>query len=361
MNDPRDLSNRQPTIRDVAKLARVGLMTVSRVINNKPSVRPSTLKKVNAAIVALGYQKNEAARLLKGQRAMLIGLIVPDLSDAFFAACAHTIQHIARAHGYMTLVAASERDRALEIQQAELMSSRKVSGLLVVTSTDGEDDRLQGLQKTGVAMVAFDRPLSGMQTDAVVVENRAGAEEAVRHLMKHGHKRIACVGYDENVYTVRERLDGYSNCMRAAGLKPMVALGISTLEGTKEWLRIALASVERPTAIFSLNHRSSTFLLQALAETGLAIPQDMAIVGFDDFDLAGIVTPPLTAVSQSPVELARRAMALMIDRIADKSRGAEYVPAKIVLPVTLMVRGSCGCTQAEPAEPWRMPTEQSIG
>jgi LacI family transcriptional regulator len=347
----REPSNRQPTIRDVAKLARVGLMTVSRVINNNPNVRPGTLKKVTAAIDALGYQRNEAASLLKGQRAMLIGLIVPDLSDAFFAACAQTVQHLARAHGYMTLVAASERDCALEIEEAQLMATRKVAGLLVVTSTDGGDERLQRLQKTGLAIVAFDRPLVGMQTDAVVVENRSGAEQAVRHLIQHGHQRIACVGYDEDVYTVRERLDGYSSCMIASGLKPMAALGISTLEGTRAWLRTALAAEDRPTAIFTLNHRSSTFLLQALAEAGVAIPQGMALVGFDDFDLAGILTPPLTAVAQSPVELAKCAMTLLLDRIADQRRGAEFVPARIVLPVTLMVRGSCGCTQARSAEP----------
>src|SRR5580698_8336707 len=101
---------RTPTIREVAKLARVGLMTVSRVVNNHPSIRPSTRKKVEAAIQQLGYQQNEAARMLKGQRAKLIGLIVPDLSDQFFAACAHTIQQVARSYGYMTLVISSERD-----------------------------------------------------------------------------------------------------------------------------------------------------------------------------------------------------------------------------------------------------------
>jgi LacI family transcriptional regulator len=339
-------TERPPTIRDVAKLARVGLMTVSRVINNNPNVRPSTLKKVNAAIVALNYQKNEAARLLKGQRAMMIGLIVPDLSDAFFAVCAQTVQHIARAHGYMTLVAASERDSELEIQEAELMASRKVSGMLVVTSIKDGDDRLQKLQKTGLAIVAFDRPLSGVQTDAVVVENRSGTEEAVRHLMKHGHRRIACIGYDEDVYAVRERIEGYTSCMRAAGLKLMLALGVSTLEGTREWLQTVLNASDRPTAIFSLNHRTSTFLLQALSEAGIAVPESMAIIGFDDFDLASLMSPPLTTVSQSPVEMAKRAMALLIDRIADHSRGTEFVPAKVVLPVTLTVRASCGCTPA---------------
>jgi LacI family transcriptional regulator len=346
MKHPPD---RPPTIREVAKLARVGLMTVSRVINNHPRVRPGTLKKVNAAIAALGYQKNEAARLLKGQRASMIGLIVPDLSDSFFAACAHTIQQIARVHGYMTLVAASERDSELEIQQAELMASRKLSGLLVVTSTKDGDERLQRLQKTGLAIVAFDRPLAGAQTDAVVVENRAGAEEAVRHFVSHGHKRIACLGYDETVYAVRERVEGYKSAMLAAGLKPNLALGINSLEGTRKWLQAALKSSDRPTAIFAVNHRTATFLLRLLAELGVAVPRDMALIGFDDFDLAGVVSPALTTVAQSPAELARRAMALLIDRIGDHRRGAEFIPAKIVLPVSLILRASCGCTPHAPS------------
>jgi LacI family transcriptional regulator len=346
MKEPAD---RPPTIRDVARLAHVGLMTVSRVINNNPRVRPGTLKKVNAAIASLGYQKNEAARLLKGQRASMIGLIVPDLSDNFFAVCAHTIQQIARTHGYMTLVAASERDSDVEIQQAELMAGRKLSGLLVVTSTKDGDERLQHLQKTGLAIVAFDRPLAGAQTDAVVVENRAGAEEAIRHLIGHGHKRITCVGYDETFYAVHERVEGYKNAMLAAGLRPMLALGINSMEGTRKWLQSALKSSDRPTAIFALNHRTAAYLLRLLAELDVAVPRDMALIGFDDFDLAGVVSPALTTVAQSPVEVARRAMSLLVDRISHHRHGTDFVPAKIVLPVKLIIRASCGCTPHPPA------------
>jgi LacI family transcriptional regulator len=318
-------------------------MTVSRVINNPSSVRPTTRKRVDAAIIKLGYQQNEAARLMKGQRAKMIGLIVPDLSDVFFASCAHTVQHIAREHGYMTLVVSSERDSNLEFQEADLMASRMVSGILVATSMTSEDNRLQRLQDAGLAIVAFDRPLSGMQTDAVVVENRVGAEGAVRHIVQHGHQHIACVGYDEDVYTISERVEGYSSAMRAAGLKPAAALGLTTLEGTREWLAKALRSKDRPTAIFSLNHRTSMFLLQSLAEANVAIPESMALIGFDDFDLASVVSPPLTTISQSPVELAKRSMALLMDRIQQHHKGTEFVPAKIVLPITFNIRSSCGC------------------
>jgi LacI family transcriptional regulator len=331
-----------PTIRDVAKLAKVGLMTVSRVINNHPSVRPTTKKKVLNAIEQLGYQQNEAARLLKGQRAMMIGLIVPDLSDAFFSACAHTVQHIARMHGYMTLVVASERDAELEVEQAQLMANRKVSGLLIVTSTHKSDQRLRDLQDAGLAIVAFDRPIEGIDSDCVVVENRAGAEQVTQHLINHGHKHIACVGYDEDVYTIQERIAGYKNKMYSARLTPNVVAGTTSLEAIEKWVEDALRSANPPTAIFSLNHRTSGFLLQALSKFDVKIPDQMAIAGFDEFDLASLVTPPLTTISQSPVEIATRAMSLLVGRIQGMREGKLFTPAKVVLPVTLNVRGSCG-------------------
>ena len=331
-----------PTIREVAKLAHVGLMTVSRVINNHPSVRLSTRKKVEAAILQLGYRQNEAARLLKGQRAKLIGLIVPDLSDTFFATCAHTVQQIARQHGYMTLVVSSERDADLEFQEAELMASRKVSGLLIVTSTKPGDERLRQLQSTGLAIVAFDRPLPGADTDCVLVENRAGAEEATLHLIEHGHRRIACIGYDEDAYTVHERVQGYKHQMIVSGLKPQFATNLSSLDAVRHWLADALSAKTPPTAIFSLNHRTSAFILQSLSERKIRIPEDMALIGFDEFDLAAIVSPPLTTVAQSPVELTRRSMTLLFEGIQKTHDGVVSSPAKVLLPVKLMVRGSCG-------------------
>lgn len=345
------LQSTTPTIRDVAKLAKVGLMTVSRVINNHASVRPSTRKKVEAAIAQLGYRQNEAARMLKGQRAKLIGLIVPDLSDVFFATCAHTVQQIARTHGYMTLVVSSERDAELEFQEAELMAGRKVSGLLIVTSTVNGDERIRDLQQTGMAVVAFDRPLPGVESDCVLVENRAGSEEAVQHLIDHGHKRIACIGYDEQTYTILERMEGYTHKMNSAGLKPQLITGLKTIDEMRRWVTETLKSKTRPTAMFSLNHRTSSQLLQVFAEHNVRIPDDMAIIGFDDFELANIVSPPLTTVAQSPVEITRRAMALLFEGIQKTHDGVPSDPAKILLPVRLMVRSSCGKHRAQTQQP----------
>jgi len=336
-NEPRN-----PTIREVAKLAHVGVMTVSRVINEHASVRPSTRKRVEAAIQQLGYRQNEAARLLKGQRAKIIGLIVPDLSDVFFASCAHTVQQLARAAGFMTLVASSERDEELEIREAELMASRMISGLLIVTSTTANNERLRNLQSVDLPIVAFDRPLPGLSSDSVLVENRVGAEEAVKHLIDHGHKRIVCLGYDEEVYTVHERVIGYRNQMQASGLTAEVAGGVSSFEQVREWVAATMAAEDRATAVFALNHRTSSYLLRALAEKKVKVPDEMAIIGFDDFELASVVTPALTTVYQSPVDLARRAMSLVLERIRSDKSVAEEPPAKIMLPTRLIVRKSCG-------------------
>jgi len=331
-----------PTIREVAKLAGVALMTVSRVINDHPSVRQKTKKKVLAAIEALGYERNEAAGLLKGQRAMMIGLIVPDLGDIFFAACANTVEQLARENGYMTLIVSSGHDAELEMQQAELMARRKLSGLLMITSGSGSDERVKKLRAGGLAVVAFDRPLEGAGTDAVLIENRSGAEDATNHLIAHGHKRIVCLGYDDEAYPVRERIAGYRNAMLAHGLKPDIFMKILSLEAAISWLKALGSRSVRPSAIFSTNYRTSIFMLRALSEQKMRIPDDMAIIGFDDFELASVIAPPFTTVGQSPVALASRATRLLLDRIQEVRGGTESIPAKIMLPATLIVRESCG-------------------
>lgn len=336
---------RNPTVHDVAKLAGVGLMTVSRVLNNQPVVRQSTRKRVLSAIQQLGYKRNEAARMLKGLPTMMIGLIVPDLSDSFFASCAQTVQLIARAHGFMTLVAASERDSELEIEQAQLMASRNLSGIVVATSTRRGDGQLKNLQDAGLKIVAFDRPIEGLRTDSVVVENRRGSEEAVRHLLQHGHKRISCIGYDEGVYTTMERVEGYSHAVQAAGCKPNIVLNLRSPDDVEKWIGRIRGSKDRPTAIFTVNHVTSYRALVALSRAKMSMPKDIAFIGFGDFELAAEFSPPITVVAQSAVDIAKRAMSLLIDRIKHDGNRDEFVPATIVQPTTLIVRASCGCNQ----------------
>ncbi len=336
---------RPPTIVDVAQVARVGVMSVSRVINDHPSVKSSTRTRVMKAIEKIGYMPNDAARVLKGRTARTIALVVPDLSD-FFASCFHAVQRVASAHGYQTMVVATGKDIAVEDSQLDSLRNHRMAGLLIVTSgSDGR--RLKALQSSGVQVVALDRPVPGLAADAVLVENRDGAELGVRHLIEHGHKKIACVGFDSGSFTVRERIQGYKQAMRAADLQPLVNDNVNGLEAMQALVLRWTRGKDRPTAVFSIKRNSSIDLIQALHVNKIKIPHDIALVGFDDFELAEVLGTPLTVVRQSPIEIARAAAELLFRRIADAqaNQGEELQPRKMIFPAELVVRRSCGCSQ----------------
>ena len=336
---------RPPTIIDVAKEAKVGVMSVSRVLNNHPSVKHSTRSRVLRAVAKIGYSPNDAARMLKGGRGRTIGLVVPDLSD-FFSSCFHAVQEVAIRHDYQTLVVATGRSVAVEEQQLESIQNR-IAGLLIVSSgSDGR--RLKTIQESGVPVVALDRPVTGMSADAVLVENRDGAEQGVRHLIEHGHKKIACVGFDSGSYTVRERIEGYNIAMRNAGLEPVLFCQLNSLEAMQH-LVLRWSTKDRPTAAFSLKRISSVYLIQALHHHNLRVPEDVAVVGFDDFELAEVLAAPLTVVRQTPTGMARAAAELLFKKIANLQQGAmaEAQTAKMLFPTELIIRRSCGCPLKE--------------
>jgi LacI family transcriptional regulator len=335
-----------PTIIDVAREAKVGVMSVSRVINNHPSVKLSTRSKVMKAIARIGYSPNDAARMLKGRRGRTIGLVVPDLSD-FFSSCFHAVQDVAIRHDYQTVVVATGRNVAVEDQQLESIQNR-VAGLLIVTSgSDGS--RLRMIQESGIPVVALDRPVAGLQADAVLVENREGAEQGVRHLIEHGHKKIACVGFDSGSYTVRERIEGYQLAVRCAGLQPILFTNVNTLEAMQALVSRWSIAKDRPTAAFSLKRISSVYLIQALYLHKLRVPEDIAVVGFDDFELAEVLGTPLTVVRQTPTGMARAAAELLFKKIDNLQEGAvaEGQTTKMFFPTELIIRRSCGCPERE--------------
>ncbi|MGA9671850.1 MAG: LacI family DNA-binding transcriptional regulator [Terracidiphilus sp.] len=337
--------DRPPTIIDVAKDAKVGVMSVSRVINNHPSVKASTRAKVIRSIARTGYSPNDAARMLKGRTGRTIGLVVPDLSD-FFSSCFHAVQEVAIRHDYQTMVVATGRNVAVEDTQLESIQRHRVAGLLIVPS--GSDaKRLKLLQESGIPIVALDRPVNGLQADAVLAENREGAERGVRHLIEHGHTRISCVGFDSGSYTVRERIEGYKVAMRDAGLEPALFTNINNIEAMRALIHRWSTSKDRPTAAFSVKRISSIQLIQALHTYKMRVPEDIALVGFDDFELAEVLGTPLTVVRQSPTEIARAATELLFKKILDsrEGRSSEMQTSKVLFPADLVIRRSCGCTE----------------
>jgi LacI family transcriptional regulator len=337
-----------PTVADVARLAGVGAITVSRVVNETSYVSADKKKRIREAIRKLGYRPNQAARVLKGNRAKMIGLIIPDLTDLFFGRCASAIEEYASSRGYMTLIVASNRNQELQENEVVMMIGQNVAGLIVVPSLPSES--LRQLSETDVPIVALDRPLEGAIADEVVVENLGGAQTAVNHLIEHGHKRIACVGYDKTSYTIGHRILGYTEAMRAARLKPEIYDEVRTLEDTLKIVRRWKKSQDRPTAIFSLNNVSTRYLLWALREVDLAIPQDIALIGFDDLELAALLSPPLTVIRQPAANLGVQASKLLFERIAAAKRPEGGFGIKLVLPVEFVIRGSCGCNATNQAK-----------
>jgi LacI family transcriptional regulator len=330
-----------PTVADVAQLAGVGAITVSRVVNGNGYVSSEKRNRVKAAIKKLGYRPNQAARVLKGHRARMIGLIVPDLSDPFFGMCAAAIEEFAFERGYMTLIVASQRNEAVEKNEVDMMMGQNIAGLVIVPSLP--NDRLELLISSRIPIVALDRPLEGLIADEVVVDNLGGAQTAVGHLVWHGYRKIACVGYDRNFYSISQRILGYTNVLKTAGLKPDIYDYASTPEAVGKIVHSWMRAKDRPSAVFSLNNVTTLRVLQSFKEEGLKIPEAIAIVGFDDFSLAPLLSPPLTAIRQPAHVLGTQAAELLFGHIENSEDDQERTGIKMVLPVEFIVRTSCGC------------------
>lgn len=330
-----------PTVTEVARLAGVGAITVSRVVNENGYVSSEKRKLVKAAIKKLDYRRNQAARVLKGHRARMIGLIVPDLSDPFFGMCAAAVEEFAFERGYMTLIVASQRNEEVEKNEVNMMMGQNVAGLVLVPSLP--NGRLEILASSGIPIVAFDRPLEGLIADEVVVDNLGGAQTAVEHLVWHGYRKIACIGYDKNFYSISQRILGYTNALEKARLKPDLYDDASTPEAVDKIVHSWVRAKNRPSAVFSLNNVTTLRVLQSLKEEGLKIPDAIAVVGFDDFSLAPLLSPPLTAIRQPAQVLGNQAAKLLFNHIENVEENRERARIKIVLPVEFIVRTSCGC------------------
>jgi LacI family transcriptional regulator len=339
---------RKPTMNDVARVAGVGTMTVSRVLNGSANVTEATAKRVYRAIEKLGYRPNEMARALRSLKSRTIGLIVPYLYDPFFATCAHAVNTVARDHGYSVMLTTSNNDAVAEHNEAQSMVQRHVEGLVIIPA-DIRKSRIRQAEFSGVHIVTMDRPVHDDRVDSVQVQNQSGAKRAVQHLIEqHGHKRIAFLGYNRNLYTVRARFDGYRRAMVEAGLKLESTFECSSEEATEGIVAGMLEERTPPTALFTANNLTTRYVLRALLDRGVKVPDEVALVGFDDFELADILHPTLTVVRQPASELGRVAANLLFERIRRNEFPEEG--NHVVLPVELVVRRSCGCKGRQRAD-----------
>ena len=334
---------KRATLEDVARAAGVGPMTVSRTINGHPYVTQETAKRVRAAIAQLNYRPNHAARMLTGQLSRSIGLIVPDLADPFFSVISHAAQETARESGYLVWLAASNYDPSIEAAQVEQMTHHPVDGILLVP-VDSRHSYLKSAVSGRTPIVAIDRPIEVVTTDSVETENRSGARLAVEHLISHGYKRIVCVATNAHLRTLKNRIAGYEESLRHAKLPSTKPLQLSSLADAKTKLSALFKSSNRPDALFTANNSSTIWVIEALREMNIQINKHVSLVGFDDVGFYTLITPPITTVRQPAAELGRMSVRLLLQRIKGDSSPSSV---RTVLPVSLVIRESCGCKRRE--------------
>ncbi|RRA47858.1 LacI family DNA-binding transcriptional regulator [Acidipila sp. EB88] len=335
---------RKPTMNDVARLAGVGTMTVSRVLNSSPHVSDETAARVRTAVARLGYQPNEMARALRNFKSSTIGLLLPNLYDPFYATCAHALNMVAKEHDYTVLLTITNDNADHEYVEAKRMLQRHVEGLVVIPA-ESDRCRLGDPEFSEIPVVSMDRPLppiEGREMDSVTTENQTGAREAIEHLVQvHGLKRILFVGHKPALFTMQERHEGYTSAMSTAGLATMARFDCVSEARATEICRDALELPEPPQAIFTANNLATRLILSALLKLRIRVPEQLALVGFDDLELSDLLHPALTVVRQPMTDLGSTAGRLLFGKL--KSQVPRDQLARVVLPVELVVRNSCGC------------------
>jgi DNA-binding LacI/PurR family transcriptional regulator len=327
-------------MRDVARVAGVSLMTVSRVVNREPGVQPETAAKVERAIRQLGYHRNDAARQLRrhSQPTQTIGLLVDDIANPFFATLARAVEDTARLHSCVVLIGSSNDSLAREREVISAFCARRVDGVILVPAA-GSHRFLRAQQELGVKIVCVDRPAANLKVDTVLVDNRQGAYAAARHLIGHGHRRIGYLGDREDIWAVRERYTGFVQALADEGLTPDPALVRHGLRDRAEAAKATAALIrlpEPPTAIFASNDLVTMGVLDGLPDAGRYGRGRVALIGFDEFALADKLTPPLTVVAQDPAAIGATAAQLLFARI----NGDTSSPREVVLVTRLIARGS---------------------
>ncbi|MFC7535574.1 LacI family DNA-binding transcriptional regulator [Actinoplanes sp. GCM10030250] len=321
----------RPTMNDVARTAGVSLKTVSRVVNGEPTVTPDLAARVRAAVESLDYRPHLGASMLRrrDRRTRTIGVLLEDVANPFSAALHRAIEDEARARGVHVLTASLDGDERRERELARAFRQRQTDGLILVPTASDQSylDRLNG-----TPVVFVDRVGTGFPADTVVSTNVAGAAGAVRHLLAHGHRRIAFLGDHQRIPTARDRLRGY---LQALGNRAGPVLHDVHGEAAAERATLSLMRrADAPTALFTSQNLITVGAVRALRRLGLR--GSVALVGFDDFPLADLLEPAVTVVAQHPARMGSAAAGALFERID----GRDGPPREIRVATTLIPRGS---------------------
>lgn len=331
------------TIKEVAALAGVSSATVSHVINGTRFVSEGVKEQVLNAMNTLDYRPNALAASLRSGVTHTLGLIIPDSANPFFAELGHCIENAAFKAGYSVILCNTENDLHKELLYMDVLTKKLVDGMIFVAA--GENvDTFKNLVELDIPVVVLDRNYDGIDLEVVSTDNRQGGLLATDHLLSLGHKRIGCVSGPSKINPSSKRLDGYMDALIAKGINVdsrLIVQGDFHPESGYAAGRKLLSLPEPPTAIFACNDLMAMGVIKAASSLGLRVPEDLAVVGYDDIELASYTNPPLSTIKQPKVEMGLTALQIILDRINNK----DSVHQKIQLPVSLIVRSSCGGKQ----------------
>jgi LacI family transcriptional regulator len=322
----------RPTMKDVASHAGVALKTVSRVVNGDPAVRPQTADRVRDSIAQLGYRRNDSARVLRVGQTASIGLILEDIGDPFYATLSRAVEDVAVRHDTLLITGSSDEDPEREQALTLAFCARRVDGLIVIPAS-ADHTYLLPEMTAGIAVVFVDRPPGQIEADTVLTENARGAFDGVTHLIDGSHRRIGFIGDAPHIYTASLRYSGYVDAMAAAGQpidESWVTMAPPSAAEIRGALHRMLGGPSPVTALFCGNNRITAIALRELWTAGA----ELAVVGFDDFELADLLG--VTVVAQSTAEMGRIAAELLFRRLGGYRGEAQ----RIMIGTRLIPRGS---------------------
>ncbi|MFL6076243.1 MAG: LacI family DNA-binding transcriptional regulator [Mycobacteriales bacterium] len=328
-------------IKDVARRAGVSVGTVSNVINRPDLVSTDVRRRVTEAIAELGYVRSESARQLRAGRSRIVALLVLDMGNPFFVEIARGAERVARAAGLGVMLCNSGQDVAEEAEYLSLFAEQRVRGLLV-TPADAGGGNIAAFRRHGIPYVMVDRVIPSAEGCSVSVDDVVGGELAVRHLTSAGHRRVGYVSGPSTLSQCQDRRRGAEAAVAAAGLPPE-ALAVLEVEqmtvasGRDAGSRL-LGMAQRPTAVFCVNDLVALGVLQAMFAAGVRVPEEMAIVGYDDIEFAAAAAVPLTSVRQPSFRMGQTAAELLIDETSDTA--AQHTHQRVVFQPELVVRSS---------------------
>ncbi len=342
MNALRPAPSRMITIRDVARHAQVSVTTVSHVVNATRFVSETARERVQRAIEELRYVPSALARSLKSNRTHTVGTMIPNSSNPYFAEILRGIEDTCYEAGFNVILCNSDDQPLKQSTYVRLLSEKQVDGLIVMSS-GGDVELLDTLRAANMPQVLVDREIDDLAADLVEVNHEAGGYLATQHLLRLGHRRIACIAGPQSLSSALQRVQGYRRALREAGVKAdrqLLRNGDFTSAGGYAAMASLLETSPRewPSAVFASNDLMAIGAVCAAAAHGLRLPQGLSVIGFDDIALAAYSNPPLTTIVQPKHQTGALAARLLLQRIAEPGRALQ----REILQPTLVVRQSTG-------------------